>query len=278
MAGSTEPSHRLFLADARHLDFLSDGEVQLVATSPPYWQIKDYGSSGQIGFGQTFEEYIDSLNQVWRECERVLVPGCRLCINVGDQFLRASDYGRYKVVSIQSQIIRFCEEIGLDYMGTIIWKKVTTTKTTGGASIMGSFPYPRNGMVKVNYEHILLFKKLGKAPKPTAAQKEGAKLTIDEWNEFFSGHWTIPGVRQKGHVAMFPEEIPRRLIRMYSFPGETVLDPFVGSGTTMAVAAELGRESVGVEVNPEGEGLVRTRFEGKPAPLWISNQYRTTCF
>lgn len=260
MAGSTDHIHRLFLADARRLDFLSDGEVQLVVTSPPYWQIKDYGSTGQIGFGQSFEEYIDSLNQVWRECERVLSPGCRICVNVGDQFLRAVNYGRYKVASIQAQIILYCESIGLDYMGTIIWKKVTTTKTTGGASIMGSFPFPRNGMVKINYEHILLFKKPGKAPKPTARQKEESKLTIDEWNEFFSGHWSIPGIRQRGHAAMFPEEIPRRLIRMYSFPGETVLDPFVGSGTTMAVAAELGRGSVGVEVNPAWERLVRERF------------------
>lgn len=260
MAGSTEPSHRLFLTDARRLDFLSDGEVQLVVTSPPYWQIKDYGSAGQIGFGQSFGEYIDSLNQVWTECDRALSPGCRICINVGDQFLRAVDYGRYKVVSIQSEIIRFCESIGLDYMGTIIWKKVTTTRTTGGASIMGSFPYPRNGMVKVNYEHILLFKKPGNGPKATADIKEKSRMAIEEWNEYFSGHWTIPGVRQKGHAAMFPEEIPRRLIRMYSFWGETVLDPFAGSGTTMAVASELGRGSVGVEVNPEWTSLVKGRF------------------
>src|ERR1044071_7341614 len=151
MAGSTETSHRLYIGDARDLSFLEDQSVQLVVTSPPYWQIKDYGPSNQIGFGQSFDEYIESLNQVWRECNRVLSEGCRMCINVGDQFSRAVHYGRYKVVSIQSEIIRFCESIGTDYMGTIIWKKVTTTKTTGGASIMGSFPYPRNGMVKVNY-------------------------------------------------------------------------------------------------------------------------------
>jgi DNA modification methylase len=260
MAGSTETSHRLRIGDARDLSFLSDGEVQLVVTSPPYWQIKDYGPPGQIGFGQTFEKYIDSLNQVWRECSRVLSDGCRICINVGDQFSRAIHYGRYKVVSIQAEIICFCESIGLDYMGTIIWKKVTTTKTTGGASIMGSFPYPRNGMVKVNYEHILLFKKPGHAPKPNLEAKERSKLSIEEWNAYFSGIWTIPGVRQTGHVAMFPLEIPTRLIRMYSFWGETVLDPFVGSGTTMAAAAELQRNSVGVEIDAGCSSLVADRF------------------
>lgn len=259
MAGSTD-SHRLILGDSRRMSALEDASVHLVVTSPPYWQLKDYGAEGQIGYHQSYAEYIDSLNLVWMECDRVLHEGCRLCVNVGDQFARSVLYGRYKVVSIQSQIIRFCETIGMDYMGTILWKKVTTTRTTGGASIMGSFPFPRNGMVKVNYEHILLFRKQGKAPRPSSEAKERSRMSIEEWNESFSGIWTIPGVRQTGHVAMFPEEIPRRLIRMYSFFGETVLDPFAGSGTTLAVAAEQGRSSIGIEVDPKCEELVRARL------------------
>ena len=269
MAGSNETSHRLILGDARDLSSLEDRSVQLVVTSPPYWQIKDYGAEGQIGYHQTFAEYIDSLNLVWMECSRVLSDGCRLCVNVGDQFARSVVYGRYKVISIQSQILRFCEAIGMDYMGTIVWKKVTTTRTTGGASIMGSFPYPRNGMVKINYEHILLFRKPGKPPKPTPEAKENSKMSTEEWNTFFSGIWTVPGVRQTGHVAMFPEEIPNRLIRMYSFSGETVLDPFAGSGTTLAVAAQLGRNSVGYEIDPAYRSLAQDRFGEMDATLRI---------
>lgn len=242
---------RLILGDARCMRAVEDGSVHLALTSPPYWQIKDYGAEGQIGFHQSYEEYVNSLNLVWLECARVLHPGCRLCINVGDQFARAIHYGRYKLISIQSEIIRCCEALGLDYMGTIIWQKVTTTKTTGGAAIMGSYPHPRNGMIKVDYEHILLFKKLGAAPKPSKEQKDAAAMTREEWNAFFAGHWKIPGARQLRHQAVFPEEVPRRLIRMFSFPGETVLDPFAGSGTTLRVARALGRNAIGYEINPD---------------------------
>lgn len=242
--------HRLIVGDSRWMKEIEDGSVHLAVTSPPYWQLKDYGHPGQIGFHQSYEEYVNDLNMVWQECFRVLHPGCRMCVNVGDQFSRAIHYGRYKLMSIQSEVIRFCETLGMDYMGTIVWQKVTTTRTTGGAAIMGSYPFPRNGMIKVDYEHILLFKKLGEAPKPSREVKERSRLTRDEWNEYFAGHWRIPGARQDTHVAVFPEEIPRRLVKMFSFWGETVLDPFAGSGTTLKAAADLGRGSVGYEVNP----------------------------
>ena len=143
---------------------VKDSSVQLIITSPPYWQLKDYGVDNQIGFNDSYEEYINNLNIVWKECERVLSPGCRLCVNVGDQFARAAYYGRYKVVPIHSEITRFCETIGLDYMGSIIWQKQTSMHTTGGQKVMGSYPYPRGGVVKIDFEHILLFKKLGKSP------------------------------------------------------------------------------------------------------------------
>ncbi len=250
---------RLFLGDARARLPLEDGSAHLAITSPPYWQLKDYGHDDQIGFDQSFPEYIDHLNLVWLECERLLHPGCRLCVNVGDQFARAATYGRYKLLSIQSEVIRFCETIGLDYMGTIIWQKVTTTRTTGGASIMGSFPYPRNGMAKFDYEYILLFRKPGPPPKPTSEQKAAARMTTEEWNRFFAGHWTFPGVRQDRHLAAFPEELPTRLIRMFSFPEETVFDPFAGSGTTLAAATRLGRSSIGVEIVPEYACLAAAR-------------------
>lgn len=230
---------------------ISDESVHLVVTSPPYWQLKDYGIEGQVGFNDTYEDYINNLNLVWNECHRVLHKGCRLCVNIGDQFARSVYYGRYKVIPIRTEIIKFCETIGFDYMGAVIWRKVTTCNTSGGATIMGSFPYPRNGILKLDYEFILIFKKYGMSPKASEEAKEKSKLTVDEWNEYFSGHWNFPGEKQDRHLAMFPEELPKRLIRMFTFVGDTVLDPFLGSGTTSLVAKKLGRNSIGYEINQE---------------------------
>jgi DNA modification methylase/endonuclease YncB( thermonuclease family) len=243
--------HKLIIGDSRHMTEVKDESVHLVITSPPYWQLKDYGAKDQIGFNDSYQDYIDNLNKVWKECYRILHPGCRLCINIGDQFARAIIYGRYKVIPIRTEIIKFCESIGFDYMGGIIWQKVTTCKTTGGATVMGSYPYPRGGIIKIDYEFIVIFKKLGKDPKPLQEIKEKSKLTQQEWNDYFNGHWNFPGEKQNSHIAMFPIELPRRLVKMFSFYGDTVLDPFLGSGTTSRAALDLGRSSIGYEINKD---------------------------
>lgn len=253
--------HTIVNGDCRRMNEVKDNSVHLIVTSPPYWQLKDYGDERQIGFNDTYEEYINNLNLVWKECYRVLHDGCRLCINIGDQFARSVYYGRYKIIPIHAEIIRFCEIMGFDFMGQIIWQKTTTMNTTGGASIMGSYPYPRNGMVKLDFEYILLFKKRGVAPQPTIEQKEQSKMTNEEWNTYFNGHWYFNGVKQDKHLAMFPEELPYRLIRMFSFPNETVLDPFLGSGTTSAVAKKIGRNSIGYEINADFIPMIRERME-----------------
>lgn len=240
---------------------LPDNSVHLAVTSPPYWQLKDYGTDNQIGFHDSYENYINNLNIVWKECYRTLHKGCRMCVNIGDQFARAVYYGRYKVIPIREEIIKFCENIGFDYMGAIIWQKVTTTNTTGGGVQMGSYPYPRNGILKLDYEFILIFKKLGDAPKPTKEQKELSKMTAEEWNTNFAGHWNFAGARQNGHIAMFPEELPKRLIKMFSFVGETVLDPFAGSGTTALAAKHSDRNSVNFEINPEFIPFIKEKLE-----------------
>ena len=243
--------HRLILGDSRNLSRIKDKSVHLIITSPPYWQLKDYGNDGQIGFHDNYESYINNLNAVWAECYRVLHDGCRLCINIGDQFARSVYYGRYKVIPIRTEIIRFCEMLGMDYMGAVIWQKQTTMNTTGGGAVMGSFPYPRNGILKIDYEFILIFKKQGKAPVPTVEQKKLSEMTKEEWNTYFASHWNFGGAKQDGHIAVFPEELPHRLIKMFSFAGETVFDPFMGSGTTALAARNLQRNSIGYEISPD---------------------------
>lgn len=246
-----ETTHKLIQGDSRNLSLIKDSSVRLIITSPPYWQLKDYGNDGQIGFHDSYECYINNLNAVWAECYRVLHDGCRLCINIGDQFARSVYYGRYKVIPIRTEIIRFCETLGMDYMGAVIWQKQTTMNTTGGGAVMGSFPYPRNGILKIDYEFILIFKKQGKAPVPTVEQKKLSEMTKEEWNAYFASHWNFGGAKQDGHIAVFPEELPRRLIKMFSFAGETVFDPFMGSGTTALAARNLQRNSIGYEINPD---------------------------
>lgn len=267
-------SHKIVIGDARDMRLVADESVHLVVTSPPYWQLKDYGHDGQIGYNDSYEDYINNLNLVWDECYRVLHKGCRLCINIGDQFARAVYYGRYKIIPIRTEITKFCEARGFDYMGAIIWQKVTTCNTSGGASIMGSFPYPRNGILKLDYEFILVFKKLGEAPRPSREQREKSKLTIDEWNEYFAGHWVFPGEKQQNHLAPFPEELPKRLLRMFSFVDDAVLDPFLGSGTTAVAALKLSRNSVGYEVNGNYRKIIEERLNST-ADLF-SNAYNLT--
>ena len=259
--------HKIINGDSRRMSRVSDQSVHLVITSPPYWQLKDYGTADQIGFHESYESYINNLNLVWNECYRVLHPGCRLCVNIGDQFARSVYYGRYKVIPIRTEIIKFCETIGFDYMGAVIWQKVTTCNTTGGATVMGSYPYPRNGILKLDYEFILLFKKQGSTPALSKQQKEQSIMTKEEWNTYFSGHWQFAGAKQKGHLAMFPEELPARLIKMFSFCEETVLDPFLGSGTTSLAACNLGRNSVGYEINDEFIPIIKDKLNvNQPAP------------
>lgn len=255
---------KIIIGDSRRMAEVEDEDIDLVVTSPPYWHIKDYGAAGQTGFGQSLHAYLKDLYHTWRECFRLLRPGSRLCLNIGDQFARSSIYGRYKVIPLHAELIAQCEEIGFDFMGAVIWRKRTTMNTTGGANVMGSYPYPPNGLIEIDYEFIQIFKKPGPARKVTREVKAAAQLTKEEWKEYFSGHWQFGGARQLGHEARFPEELPRRLIKMFTFHGDTVLDPFLGSGTTVKAALELGRRAVGYEINEAYLGLIKENLGWTP--------------
>jgi site-specific DNA-methyltransferase (adenine-specific) len=259
---STEmaPVGRIRFGDARDPKHYRDLAPHLVVTSPPYWSIKDYGTVDQIGATQDYETYVEDLHRVWTCCYEALLPGCKICINVGDQFLRAKEHGRYRVLPIRERIISSLMSLGADYMGAIIWRKMTTTHTSGGGTLMGSYPHPRNGILKIDYEFILVFKKPGKAPRPTPEQKESSRMDIEEWSRNFTAHWDFPGERARTHHAMFPLELPRRLIRMFTFPGEQVLDPFAGSGTSIRAAIEEGRRGEGIELNRDFQAAIADRL------------------
>lgn len=268
--------HKIIIGDSRQMKEVPDESVHLIITSPPYWQLKDYGDGRQIGFNDTYEDYINNLNLVWNECYRVLHKGCRLCINIGDQFARSVYYGRYKVIPIRTEIIKFCESAGFDYMGAIIWQKVTTCHTSGGATVMGSFPYPRSGILKLDYEFILIFKKYGSTPKVAKEIKEQSQLTQDEWNQYFTGHWNFSGEKQDRHLAMFPEELPKRLIKMFTFVGDTALDPFLGSGTTSLAAKKLNRNSIGYEVNEDFLSIIKDKLGIRQGTIFQNATFEIT--
>ncbi len=250
---------KIIVGDSRKMIEVEDNTVGLVVTSPPYWNIKDYGIEGQVGYGQTLHEYLKDLYGVWKECYRVLKPGRRFCLNIGDQFARSIIYGRYKVIPLHAEFIAQCEDIGFDYMGSIIWQKKTTMNTTGGATVMGSYPYPPNGMVEIDYEFILIFKKPGNSEQISKENKEKSALTKEEWKQNFYGHWYFGGARQIEHEAMFPDELPIRLIKMFTFVGDTVLDPFLGSGTTVKAAIDLNRDSIGYEINEKFLDIIKDK-------------------
>lgn len=239
-----------------------DESVHLVVTSPPYWCIKDYGHHDQIGFNQSYEEYLDAMIQVFAECYRALYPGCKMAVNVGDQYLSAAAHGRHRVQPISAHLTANGVELGFDFMGSIIWRKIPNSNPSGGGTLMGSLYYPRDGAMAFEHEYILLFRKPGKAPKPSPEAKEKSRLTREERTQWFRGVWDdVHPAKQHPLTAPFPVEIPRRLIKMFSFYGETVLDPFVGSGTTTVAAMMEGRCSIGYEINQALEPTIRERLQ-----------------
>lgn len=246
-------THRLYQGDARSFPYLADGSVHLVVTSPPYWKLKRYNDSpGQMGHIQDYEEFLDDLRRVWAEAYRVLVPGGRLVCVVGDVCLSRKEHGRHVVVPLHADICVLCRKLGFDNLNPIIWHKISNAAFEANTSskFLGK-PYEPNAIVKNDIEFILMQRKPGGYRQPTEEQRRLSMIPKDEFNEWFRQIWTVTGASTKAHPAPYPLELATRLVRMFSFHGDTVLDPFCGSGTSMLAAMKWNRNSIGIEIDPE---------------------------
>ncbi len=254
--------HRIIRGDARDLSGLANRSVHLVVTSPPYWTLKKYNEGrSQLGAIGDYERFVGELARVWKECYRVLVPGGRLVIVVGDVCLSRRQYGRHVVVPLHASIQESCRRMGFDNLAPIIWHKIANASfEVGGAGGFLGKPYEPNAVIKNDIEYILMQRKPGGYRSPSPAARVLSLISAAEHREWFRQIWTIPGASTKQHPAPYPQRLATRLIRMFSFVGDTVLDPFLGTGTTSVAALWAGRNSVGVEVDREYVELARSRF------------------
>jgi modification methylase len=247
-------SHRLVQGDARDLSFISNESVHLVVTSPPYWTLKRYNDSeGQLGHVADYEQFIKELEKVWREVFRILVPGGRLVCVVGDVCLsRRENAGRHTVVPLHADICVTCRRLGFDNLNPIIWHKISNAsyEVSNGSKFLGK-PYEPNAIIKNDIEYILMERKPGGYRKPTEEQRKLSMIPKDKFDRWFQQFWTITGASTKEHPAPYPLELVLRLVQMFSFTGDTVLDPFCGTATTMLAALKTGRNSIGVELDAD---------------------------
>ena len=268
--------HRVFLGDARIASFPA-GSVHLVLTSPPYWSLKEYRrGDGQLGRIEDYEQFLDQLDDVWRMCHETLVPGGRLICVVGDVCLsRRKNSGRHTVVPLHASIQERCRGLGFDNLAPIIWNKIANAvyevdRGTGG--FLGK-PYEPNAIIKNDIEFILMQRKPGGYRKPSPAARILSLLPRKDFQKFFRQVWTdIGGVSTRTHPAPYPVELAERLIRMFSFVGDTVLDPFTGTATTQIAAAACGRNSLGIEVDPVYMETALKRLRNKTSDLLRESQ------
>lgn len=262
--------HSLFVGDSRSMREVLDGSVHLVLTSPPYWTLKEYNKSpGQLGHVEDYASFLNELDRVWAECHRVLVPGGRLVVVVGDVCLSRRENGRHEVVPLHSDIQVRCRELGFENLAPIIWYKIANAKFEAEGNSGGYLgkPFEPNGIVKNDIEFILMLRKPGGYRKPSLQQRRLSVISERNFRKWFVQVWDLRGESTRNHPAPFPLELAERLVRMFSFVDDTVLDPFAGTGTTMAASAMWGRNSIGYEVDPSYAEYAKKRFEGSAASL-----------
>lgn len=261
--------------DSSDMSMIPDESVNLIITSPPYWTLKDYDVEGQIGKGSSsYDYYLGELNKVWKECVRVLAPDGKICINIMPFLLtgKAARFERRETRLVLGDIERFMDSTGCMFQfGLYIWDK----RKIARFSSFGSYPYPPNIFSTYPYEWITVFSKKGKRKPVSKEVKEKSKLTTEEWQKWaINSIWEMQPAKAKaeGHPAPFPKELPLRLIKLYSFWGDTVLDPFAGTGTTLLAAQELGRKSIGFELNPEYIKLINKKLNSYTSQLCLFNE------
>lgn len=272
-----QSTHRLLRGDARDLSFLPDESVHLIVTSPPYFDLKRYAaeSPDQLGEIHDYEQFLDELDKVWRECHRVLVPGGRICCVVGAVTVARRQAGRHYVLPLPSDIQVRSRRIGLDNLTPIIWLKVGNIRleASNSSRFLGKPNLP-NGIIKNDFETIVMLRKPGGYRSPTAEMEAASWISNEDYFKWFAPIWSdITGASTKPHPAPFPVELAYRLIRMFSFAGDTVLDPFIGSGTTIKAAIRAGRNSVGVEVEPKYVDLAALRLSSLPFGVTLHVSY-----
>lgn len=276
---SLPTSHDLFLKDARTLGDLKPQSVHLVLTSPPYWTLKEYRhSDGQLGHVSDYERFLSELDRVWTHCFNALVPGGRLICVVGDVCLsRRKNDGRHTVVPLHASIQERCRRIGFDNLAPIIWHKIANAAyevENGGAGFLGK-PYEPNAVIKNDIEFILMERKPGGYRKPALAERVLSVISADDYQRWFQQIWSgLTGASTRDHPAPYPTELAERLVRMFSFVGDTVLDPFMGTGTTSVAAARCGRHSIGCEVDPHYFEMAERRIRDETTGLFSSVEIR----
>src|SRR2546425_7377104 len=257
-------THVIRQGDARQLDWLPSESVHLAVTSPPYWTLKEYPpNKSQLGLIPEYDAFHEELEKAWRHCFRVLVPGGRLVCVVGDVCLSRRRHGRHMVMPMHADIVVRARKIGFDNLSPIFWYKIAnaTYEVENGSSFLGK-PYEPNAIIKNDVEFILMLRKPGSYRQPTEKQRIESKLTKQEYQEWFQQVWNgLTGESTKEHPAPYPAELAYRLVRMFSFTGDTVLDPFMGTGTTLLAAGRCGRNSIGVEIEPAYVKKARVRLE-----------------
>jgi site-specific DNA-methyltransferase (adenine-specific) len=255
--------HGLMNGDARDLSFVKDESVHLVITSPPYWNLKRYNDhAAQLGHIKEYETFLGELAKVWGEVHRILVPGGRLVCVVGDVCLSRKAHGRHLVMPLHADIQVACRKIGLDNLNPIIWHKISNAKfeANTSAKFLGK-PYEPNAIIKNDIEFILMQRKPGGYRQPSETQRTLSKIAKENFDVWFSQIWNITGESTRNHPAPFPLELADRLVRMFSFAGDVVLDPFGGSGTSMIAAKNANRSSISVEIDPEYCQMIEKRFK-----------------
>jgi site-specific DNA-methyltransferase (adenine-specific) len=249
----TPTVHRLVNGDARDLSFIDDESVHLVVTSPPYWNLKRYNEHpNQLGHVEDYETFLSELEKVWKHVFRVLVPGGRLVCVVGDVCVARRNFGRHLVFPLHADICVTCRRIGFDNLNPIVWHKIANAsyEVPNGSKFLGK-PYEPNAIIKNDMEFILMQRKPGGYRQPSGEQRNSSRISKEEFGRWFQQIWKITGASTRHHPAPFPLELATRLVRMFSFTDDTVLDTFCGSGTTMVAALRTGRNSIGVEIDPE---------------------------